>query len=231
MSIQTSKKLELIDLSIAFSKGMPKYSAKWFPEFTFDEVAPETMTAADWKRRFTIVSLFAHNGTHVESSDHVFRDGKTIDRVPLQHFVGYPVLIDLTDIPNQTEISADLLKQRLAPLTIEEGEILLFHTGYDDREWGKEGFWDRSPWLSAEAAAYIASLNPVFIGLDFQTEKPAEKNFVVHKNIVSQGAVLCEYLFNLYQLDSDTLFVALPIKISDVEASPVRAIGIKGLRG
>lgn len=229
MNTQTLKKLDIIDLSVSFAKGMPKYEASWFPNFDYEEVTPEKLSAANWKRRFTILSLFSHNGTHVECSDHVFRDGNTICQVPLDHFIGYPVIVDLRDVPNGREISLDIIKSKLQKYELEEGAILLLMTGYDDKEWDKNGFWDRSPWLSGEAAAYIASLSPGFIGLDFQTEKPGEKDFIVHKNLVSQGAVLCEYLFNLDQLDSHTLFAALPIKIDGVEASPVRAVGIKGL--
>ncbi|WP_223069814.1 cyclase family protein [Paenibacillus caui] len=228
-SSNVRSKYQLIDLSVAFSVGMPKYNASWFPEFQVDEVVPESMKGADWKRRFTILSLFAHNGTHVESSDHVFRDGRTMDAIPLDHFFGIPIVVDLRDIPNGQEITQDVLESRIPRDNVGEGHIILLMTSYDDREWGKEGFWDRSPWLSEGAAAYLASLKPVLIGLDFQTEKPGERNFIVHKALTRHGAVLCEYLFQLDKLEYDTLFMALPIKINDVEASPVRAVGIKGV--
>jgi kynurenine formamidase len=82
-----------------------------------------------------------------------------------------------------------------------------------------------------QAADYIASTKPALIGLDFQTEKPHSTEFLVHRALMAQGAVLCEYLFNLERMDGHTLFVALPIKIAGVEAAPVRAIGIKSVSG
>ena len=34
------------------------------------------------------LSLCAHNGTHVDAPLHFFRDGKSIDEMELEHFVG-----------------------------------------------------------------------------------------------------------------------------------------------
>jgi arylformamidase len=215
--------LEIVDLSVAFAPGMPKFPAAWFPAFEVSELEPP---GGNGNRRFTSLGLFAHNGTHVESSDHVLRDGITIDSLPLAQFAGYPVIVDLRDAPDAAELPLHLVRSRL-PRDVEPGQVLLLMTGYDDRRWACPDFWERSPWLSAEAAAFIAALRPGVVGLDFQTEKPRERDFVVHRTLVGNGAALCEYLFNLDRIDRDTLFLALPIKIDGVEAAPVRAVGIK----
>lgn len=36
----------------------------------------------------TAFSMCAHNGTHVDAPFHFVQDGKTIDRIPLDYFVG-----------------------------------------------------------------------------------------------------------------------------------------------
>jgi kynurenine formamidase len=218
--------LEIVDLSVALSEAMPKFPAAWFPEFVVEE---GQLPASSRGRRFTILQFCAHIATHVESSDHVRRDGGTTDTVPLHHFVGFPVIVDLRDVPEGTEVSLDLVRDRFRPG--DPGGVVLLMTSYDDRNWGQDDFWDRSPWLSVQAADYIASTKPALIGLDFQTEKPHTTEFLVHRALMAQGAVLCEYLFNLERMDGHTLFVALPIKIAGVEAAPVRAIGIKSVSG
>jgi kynurenine formamidase len=218
--------LEIVDLSVALSEAMPKFPADWFPEFAVEEVHPPSTGQS---RRFTSLHLFAHGGTHVESSDHVMPQGATIDTVPLRCFAGYPAIVDLRDVPEATEVPLDLVRDRLLPS--ESGGVILLMTSYDDRKWGQEDFWDRSPWLSVEAAEYIASTKPAVIGLDFQTERPHSTDFLVHRALMAQGAVLCEYLFNLERMDAETLFLALPIKIAGVEAAPVRAVGIKSASG
>ncbi|WP_018693714.1 cyclase family protein [Algicola sagamiensis] len=214
------------DLSVPFSIGMPKYDAPWFPNFDVAEIKPAQMPDADWKRRFTKLDLFAHNGTHVETSDHVFRDGKTIDGYQLTQFVGHPFVLNLRHLPDATPIQPDMIESQLANYDGEKQPILLINTGYNDRAWGSETFWTNSPYLTPEAAALIASKKPNFIGIDFQTEKPREKSFVVHKTLLSSCELLCEYLFNLDKLNRESLFVALPISIENVEAAPVRAVGI-----
>jgi len=220
---------EIVDLSIPFHVGMPKYDASWFPAFSVAEVAPEAMAEAQWKRRFTTLGLFAHNGTHVETSDHAFRDGNTICRQALERFVGAPDVLDLSAVPDATEISADVAREALAQLagaSKARGKILLVRTGYNDRAWGRDDFWGRSPYLSEDAAHAIAASGYGFVGLDFQTEKPGERNFVVHKALLSRGVLLCEYLVNLHRVGPLAVFVGAPLSIRGVEASPTRAIAL-----
>ncbi|SLM62740.1 MULTISPECIES: cyclase family protein [Dickeya] len=219
---------EIIDLSIPFSVDMPKYDAPWFPKFSYDEIKPEQMSEANWHRRFTTLNLFAHNGTHIESGDHAFRNGYTVDKIELKHFVGYPVIIDLSGIANGTEITPQMIEPYVRDVKFTKQSIILIRTGYDDNYWDTDNFWDHSPWLNAAAADLLVSTGAGFFGLDFQTEKPGEKNFVVHKTLLSGHAVLCEYLFNLDKANENTLFMALPISVTNTEACPVRAVLIKG---
>lgn len=218
--------IKLVDLSATFCVGMPKYKAEWYPEFSYKEIAPQALVNNEWKRRFTVVSMFAHNGTHVETSDHVFKDGYTLGKTNLEEFIAHPVIIDLTDISNGVSIEAEDILKRIENRKIEERSIILLKTGYDDRAWGKDYFWDKSPWLDAEAAKVVANLKPRIVGIDFQTEKPNEKNFIVHKTLASAGCIICEYLFNLDKINEEFLFMALPIKMPELESAPVRAVGL-----
>jgi arylformamidase len=217
---------DIVDLSTPFYVGMPKYAAPWFPEFGVGEVQPAAMPEATWKRRFTRLDLFAHNGTHVETSDHAFRDGKTLCKYDLSRFCGRPHVMNLSDVPDATPIGAERVAAELERLRPPPLGILLVRTGYNDRAWGTETFWDRSPFLTTEAAELIARARVGFCGLDFQTEKPGEKNFVVHKALLSADVLLCEYLFHLDRVQPDSMFLAMPISVRDVEAAPVRAVAI-----
>lgn len=219
-----TRDFEIVDLSTPFYVGMPKYAAPWFPPFQVSEVQPAAMPEATWKRRFTKLDLFAHNGTHVETSDHAFRDGVTVCTYPLSRFCGQPYVMDLSDVPEAMAIHVDRIRTELDRLRPVRDGILLLRTGYNDRAWASETFWDRSPFLTAEGAEAIARAGVGFVGLDFQTEKPREKNFVVHKALLSAGIVLCEYLFRLDQIQAGSTFMALPLSIRNVEASPVRAV-------
>ena len=220
-------KYEIIDLSVPFYQGMPKYHAQWYPGYYYDEIKPENMSEANWKRRFTKINLFAHNGTHIEVSDHVYKDGNTLKNFGIQQFINYPHIIDLTEVPLEMEISKEVIERKIEKKEIKEGAIILLKTLYDDEHWGKEDFWDKSPYLSEEAAVYLQSLRPSLIGIDFQTEKPGEKNFIVHKSLLKGNAVLCEYLFHLDEIDESCLFMALPINFVDLEAAPVRASALR----
>jgi hypothetical protein len=71
-------------------------------------------------------------------------------------------------------------------------------TGYDDRNWGQADFWERSPWLSVEAAEYIASMQPALIGLDFQTEEPGSRA----KPISDQGQRIADEVIERWPVDA-----------------------------
>lgn len=218
---------ETVDLSIGFYTEMPKYYAEWFPKFAYSEIAPDSMKDANFKRRFTRMDLFVHNATHVETSDHVFSDGNTIGVQCLEKFIGFPVIIDLTNIQNKSPIHVSDIIGAISNRSIREESIILIKTTYNDKKWGTESFWDESPWLTEEAASYISSFKPKLVGIDFQTEKPKEKEFVVHKALTKNKAVICEYLINLDKMTENHLFMAVPVKTPELEASPVRALGIK----
>lgn len=218
---------EIIDLSLPFYKDMPKYDAKWFPPYRYEEISPENLNEDNWKRRFTRIDLFAHNGTHVEVSDHVYKDGNILKNYGIDQFIGYPIIIDLTDAPLKKEITKEQIAEKMKNKEIEENSILLLKTLYDDKHWGEADFWCNSPWLSQEAALFIKSFKPSFVGIDFQTEKPKEKDYIVHKILTKDRTILCEYLFHLDKITEDCLFMALPINFVDLEASPIRASALR----
>src|SRR5918996_3824709 len=121
--------MEIVDLSVAFSEGMPRFPAPWFPEFSIREVHPGGRD----RRRFTSLQLCAHNGTHVESSNHLTGDDSTIDTVALGRFAGLPTIVDLRDVPDETEISLDTVRSRLDAHGATPGQIVLLMTSYNDR--------------------------------------------------------------------------------------------------
>ena len=125
---------EITDLSVTFREGMPKFPAAWFPEFSSKEVDPP---AGHLSRRMTTLELCAHNGTHVESADHVLINGATIDTIPLHLFAGFPTIVDLRDVEDGTEVPLETVRDRLRPSDVEPGGILLLMTGYNDRSRAK----------------------------------------------------------------------------------------------
>lgn len=221
--------LRIHDLSLSFSPGMPKYPASWFPAFRMNEIKPGDIPEAHWKRRFTSLELFVHNGTHVESSDHILRNGKCINHIPLSHFAGFPIVLDFTGHPDATPITEQYLSGKLSGIGVPPDSILLIRTDYNDRNWGRDRFWEDSPYLTPGAAHVISRLEPALVGLDFQTEKYRETDFPVHHELLKNNTVLCEYLFNLKSVRENSLFMAMPVKIQDAEASCVRAVAVDGL--
>ena len=78
----------LIDLSHPLEHGQLN--------FPFDPkiavVAHNTVASIGYN--ITQISLFTHQGTHLDVPYHFYNDGKTVDQVPLDRFYGSAALVD-----------------------------------------------------------------------------------------------------------------------------------------
>lgn len=69
----------------------------------------------------------------------------------------------------------------------------------------------------------------VLVGLDCITERPDDRSGQVHRRLLGAGIPILENIQNLDQVTGPVVqLMALPIKVSDVEAAPVRAVVFDG---
>ena len=71
---------QLIDIS------QEVFSCKVYPGDPAPEMIPQMRISDGEVCNLTAFSMCAHNGTHVDAPFHFLPDGKTIDRIPLEHF-------------------------------------------------------------------------------------------------------------------------------------------------
>src|SRR5262249_60797975 len=145
--------MRLIDISQGWYAGMPSYDAAWYPRFAFDRVMTPGTDPAGRDRTFTMLHLFPHNGSHVESGYHFFPGGRTIDEVPLTTFVGRAVVADLSHKQDGEPIDGDDLAKATAGWW-QPGSRLLGRTDHPRRHLGNPDYWDVAPYPTPEAAAW-----------------------------------------------------------------------------
>lgn len=162
------------------------------------------------------IHLSTHTGTHADAPLHFLDDGAPLDQLSLAQFIG-PCLV--IDAGNAAAITPDLVAANDA----ERAPRLLFktrHSSVPDTQWDPH----LVPFLPA-AIDRMGAQGVVLIGTDAPSVDPADsKTLDAHKALARNGIVNLENLWlkdvepGVYQL------VALPLKLSGVDAAPVRAV-------
>ena len=164
------------------------------------------------------IHLGPHTATHVDAPHHVFDDGRTVDQLPLDLFVGDAVVHEVTghDALGLAEVRALADTRTWAPR-------VLFKTSAQPR--GDHEWPDGWPPLLPEAAAWLVDQGALLVGTDAPSVDPLDsEDLPAHRVLLSQGIPILENL-RLDQVPPGPYeLIALPLKLVGLEASPVRAV-------
>ena len=163
-----------------------------------------------------------HTGTHMDAPFHFYRNHPTIDRIPLDRCMGEALLIDLSDMAPNAEITP----AHLVPHQERIGEIrkVVLNTGWA-MHWGKEKFFTDFPVITGEAAQLLADCGTELIGIDTPSvdKAPNESHFI----ILGNDTLIIENLTNLDRIKEKVFhLIALPLKLTDRDGSPVRVAAV-----
>ena len=180
----------------------------------------------------TSVCQSLHTGSHVDSGLHCFEDGDTTDTIALDRVCGDAFIFDLGELPPSTEITAPML-QDVDPGG-KPGQIAIVRTAWTDHAWGDfPRFFTESPYLSLEAAQWLAGRQPKAVCFDFFEEYAAplqdftSEDFVVHRVFLGQGIVIIEQATRLHELLGKRFrFFAPFYKVVGAEGAPARIFAI-----
>lgn len=208
--------MNVIDLSLSVNNDMPGV----------DISTAKRLEVEGWNA--TTLSLYSHCGTHMDAPRHFLPDGPTLDQQDLSTCVGPATLINLAPAaPRQLITVADL--GDLAE-SIDSGARLLFRTDWYKR-YGTPEYRNELPRISQELAEWLVEKRVAMIGVE--PPSVADVNNMqeltdVHQTLFRGNVLIVEGLANLDQIKSAEFdFVALPMKITGGDGSPVRAIAIE----
>ena len=175
------------------------------------------------------VEMLLHTGSHVDFGRHVMADGETAVDVDLERVFGDALVVDLSFVAPSHAISvADL--EIHAP-EIRKGDIVLVRTDWTEKHWGNfPTYYTESPFCSPEAAQWLIDKGAKAIGFDCFSEYCARlpdftsEDFIIHKIILENGAILMQQMTNLSKLPKDRRFrfFAPFVKMRGAEGSPAR---------
>ncbi|HVE65842.1 MAG TPA: cyclase family protein [Thermoanaerobaculia bacterium] len=156
----------------------------------------------------TCFTMSAHVGTHADAPSHVIDGEASIGDVALEPYVGRARVIDLAV---RGEVGADALPPRSLRI-----RRILFRTR------GRA-------FLSPLAALRLAERGAILVGTDALSIDPEDaEDLPAHRTLLSRGVALLEHLALDAVDPGDYQLVALPLRFDDLDASPVRAILIRG---
>jgi arylformamidase len=176
------------------------------------------------------LEMTLHTGSHVDFLRHVQKDGETATEVPLERVCGQALVIDLSFVDANHGISvADL--ERHAP-AIHNGDIVLVRTEWTEKQWGNfPTYYVESPYCTPDAAQWLVDRGAKAIGFDCFSEYCARlpdftsEEFIIHKIILENSAILMQQMTNLSQLPTGGrrfMFFAPFLRIVGAEGAPVR---------
>ena len=149
----------------------------------------------------TAVSMCAHNGTHVDAPFHFIGDGKTVDQLELDTFVG-----DCFVARHEGDVSAEdakgiLAKSKDAKRILIAGNVT----------------------VTGEAADVFAASDIKLLGNESQTVGPEDAPMQVHLILLGRGIALLEGIVLKDIAEGHYFLSAAPLNLGGADGAPCRA--------
>ncbi len=214
----------LIDVSHTVEHGMTTYPGLpapvicdyWTREASQAHYAPGTT--------FHIgkIELVANTGTYVDAPFHRFADGVDLAGLTLESLADLDTVVVRPDLRSTRAIDYHALHA----LDV-RGKAVLVHTDWS-RHWRTPQYFDNHPFLTADAAAWLAEQGAILVGIDsLNIDDTSDGERPVHTTLLRAGVPIAEHLTNLAALpDQGFRFHAVPVKVAGMGTFPVRAYAV-----
>lgn len=154
----------------------------------------------------TAFHMCAHNGTHVDAPYHFIDQGKTIDQVAMERFIGYAYVAE-----------------HEGNLTAEDAETILKAAQACDARSAKRILVKGNATVTKEAAEVFAKAELLLYGNESQTVGPEDAPMEVHLIMLGAQIVLLEGI-RLADVPAGVyLLHAAPINLGGSDGAPCRA--------
>ena len=158
----------------------------------------------------TELTMCAHNGTHVDAPFHFINEGKTIDQVDLDRFIGYAYVAE-----HEGDISAD------------DARWILDQAKKCDPASAERILVKGNAVMTKEAAEVFAAANIKLFGNESQTVGPEDSPMEVHLIMLGAQVVLLEGIRLAAVPEGAYILNAAPLNLGGADGSPCRATLMK----
>ncbi len=214
-----NRQTRIVDLTRKITHEMLNFPGEPRPGFIhFADVA-------DIGFRCNQILMPTHFGTHTDAYTHFLPGTTTIDRMPLEKYVGSAVILDVRKRSDRARVTQQDLESAW-PAGSTAARVLV-NTGWGDRVKGP-AYFKGFPGIEAEAARWLIRRKVILLGLDLPSVHPREYKRI-HEMLFHAGVGVTEGLINLSRLPrGEVFFVGLPLALARLDGSPIRAVAIVG---
>jgi len=220
-----NRAFELVDVCHTIEDGMVTYRGLPPPVIT------DHLTREDSRNRYAPgtefhigkIEMVANTGTYLDSPFHRYPNGTDLSGLDLYSLANLDgVVVRRIDSPER-----GITETALKELEV-NGKAILFHTGWDMR-WRTEDYSSGNhPFLTEQAATYLAQCGVAMVGIDsYNIDDTADTRRPAHSILLAHEIPIVEHLCGLGDLpDAGFRFFAVPVKVRRFGTFPVRAFGI-----
>ncbi len=173
---------------------------------------PSAERITDMKRgelyNLSAFSMCAHNGTHIDAPLHFFEDGRSVDKIPLEYFVGECFVCEENGDISDEKAQKILEKAR--------------GSGADRRILIKG-----EATVTEKGAQVFAEADILLLGNESQSVGPIDSPMAVHKILLRKDIVLLEGITLKDVKEGRYILNCAPLNLAGFEGSPCRAILIE----
>lgn len=163
------------------------------------------------------INFNLHTGTHIDYPLHMIKDGANSNTENLKALIGPAKVFDLVQVNDK------ITYEDIKNLNIEKDDFVIFKT---KNSFDKE-FNNNFIFVSETAAAYLVEKKVRGVGIDALGIERSQVGYPTHRLLLSNNIIILEgAMLSDVPEDNYTLY-CLPLKVTNVEAAPVRAILIK----
>ena len=149
----------------------------------------------------TAFSMCAHNGTHIDAPFHFLKDGKTVEQMDLEAFVGACFVARHEGNVSAADAQSMLGKANGAARILIAGKAT----------------------VTEEAARVFARSGILLLGNEGQTVGPADAPMQVHRILLEQGIALLEGIVLKNVPEGHYFLSAAPLNLAGSDGAPCRA--------
>jgi len=170
------------------------------------------------------VTMSIHNGTHADARFHFDSKGASIEKAPLEVYLGRTTVVDLAQSFSQSREKhlITLEDLRLHAEDIAATSRLLVKT---DRWSDSTVFPEQIPVIAADVPAWLQKNGVKLLGLDLPSmDEIDSKSLQNHHALARAGIAIVESLDLSNVAPGIYNFAGLPLKIAGADGAPMRAI-------
>ena len=170
------------------------------------------LKSMDDKEKYNLskISMCVHNGTHIDAPRHFIKDGKTVDKMPLNSFVGLAYVVEFN-----------------GKLTDKDAKNILNKASKVNKEAAKRILIKGDAEVTLEAAKVFAKAKILLLGNESISVGPINSPMEVHVELLKEDIVLLEGIRLNEVSEGIYLLNAAPLNLANTEGSPCRALLIE----